>query len=112
MYSHFWSSIGLDILACIRYSRRHIRERRFAGSLWDGRYSMMPPMSGPRIGQRFGSFELIEFLGRGGFAEVYLGQNMRLHNQKAAIKILEKERVLQNSEAFEKEAGIIATLSH
>ncbi len=73
---------------------------------------MMPPMSGPRIGQRFGSFELIEFLGRGGFAEVYLGQNMRLHNQKAAIKILEKERVLQNSEAFEKEAGIIATLSH
>ena len=70
------------------------------------------PMSGPRIGQRFGSFELIQFLGRGGFAEVYLGQNMRLHNQKAAIKILEKERVLQNSEAFEKEAGIIATLSH
>lgn len=70
------------------------------------------PMSGPRIGQRFGSFELIQFLGRGGFAEVYLGQNMRLHNQKAAVKILEKERVLQNSEAFEKEAGIIATLSH
>src|SRR5207237_3952109 len=40
-----------------------------------------------RVGQQFGNYRLIRLLGRGTFAEVYLGQHMRLNTQ-AAIKVL------------------------
>ncbi len=38
-----------------------------------------------RTGQQFGNYRLIRPLGRGGFAEVYLGEHIRL-NTLAAIK--------------------------
>jgi serine/threonine protein kinase len=40
-----------------------------------------------RVGQQFGSYRLVALLGQGGFAEVYLGQHVRLSLQ-AAIKVL------------------------
>jgi len=46
-----------------------------------------------RVGQRLGNYRLIRLLGRGGFAEVYLGQHIRL-NMQAAIKVLQTQPVL------------------
>ncbi len=39
------------------------------------------------IGQQLGNYRLVSLLGRGGFAEVYLSQHIRLRTQ-AAIKVL------------------------
>ncbi len=38
-------------------------------------------------GQQLGNYQLIQLLGRGGYAEVYLGKHVRLDSQ-AAIKVL------------------------
>jgi len=40
-----------------------------------------------RSGQQLGNYKLISLIGRGGFAEVYLGEHVRLKTQ-AAIKVL------------------------
>ena len=40
------------------------------------------------VGKQFGNYQLLRLLGRGGFAEVYLGQHLLLSTQQAAIKIL------------------------
>jgi len=40
-----------------------------------------------RVGQYIGNYRLIRRLGKGGFAEVYLGQHLHLPRQ-AAIKLL------------------------
>src|SRR6266851_72563 len=65
-----------------------------------------------RIGEIFGSYELVQFLGRGGFAEVYLGKHTQLPQQMAAIKILDKQLIIAKSHQFQKEASIVATLRH
>ena len=40
-----------------------------------------------RVGQQLGNYVLTQFLGKGGFAEVYLGKHVYL-NTNAAIKAL------------------------
>jgi len=40
-----------------------------------------------RVGQQLGNYRLVGLLGQGGYAEVYLGQHVRLSLQ-AAIKVL------------------------
>ncbi len=49
-----------------------------------------------RLGQQFGNYRLIALLGQGSYAEVYLGQHVRLELQ-AAIKVLHGH--LSSSEA-------------
>ena len=39
------------------------------------------------VGQRLGNYRLVRLLGQGGFAQVYLGEHLRLGTQ-AAIKLL------------------------
>src|SRR5215471_5630546 len=64
-----------------------------------------------RVGQHFGNYRLVARLGQGGFAEVYLGQHVRL-NLQAAIKVLHTHLTDQEAEHFQQEAETIATLMH
>ncbi len=65
-----------------------------------------------RTGQRLGNYQLTRLIGRGGFAEVYLGEHVRLSTQ-AAIKIL-YTRLTESDEVeyFQREARTIAHLEH
>jgi eukaryotic-like serine/threonine-protein kinase len=62
-----------------------------------------------RVGQQFGNYQLIQFLGKGTFAEVYLGGHMHL-GTLAAVKVLRAG--LMDSDAFRTEARVIAHLVH
>ena len=65
-----------------------------------------------RVGQRLGNYRLIRLLGRGGFAEVYLGEHRHLATQ-AAIKVLFAHLGSQTDvENFRREAQTIARLIH
>ena len=43
---------------------------------------------GKHIGQQLGNYRLLNLVGRGGFADVYLGEHIHLRTQ-AAIKVLQ-----------------------
>jgi len=64
-----------------------------------------------RVGQQLGNYRLIRLLGHGGFAEVYLGEHMRLGTE-AAIKVLLGELAEEEAQGFLNEAKTIAGLSH
>ena len=64
-----------------------------------------------RIGQQLGNYRLVALLGRGGYAEVYLGQHVRL-NLQAAIKLLQTHLTGNEAEHFQHEAQTIASLTH
>lgn len=64
-----------------------------------------------RTGQQLGNYLLARPLGRGGFAEVYLGQHIYLKTQ-AAIKVLLTQVSANDIEEFLKEARTIANLLH
>ncbi len=64
-----------------------------------------------RIGQQLGNYRLVSLLGQGGYAEVYLGQHVRL-NLQAAIKVLHTHLSSKEAEHFQQEAQTIATLAH
>src|SRR5947209_11326319 len=64
-----------------------------------------------RAGQQLGSYRLIRLLGRGGFAEVYLGEHVRL-NSYAAVKVLNTQIAGSEAESFQREAYTIARLLH
>src|SRR5215472_11168233 len=66
---------------------------------------------GDRTGQQFGNYRLVRLLGQGGYAEVYLGQHLRL-NQQAAIKVLHAHLTATEAEHFQQEAQLISTLVH
>jgi serine/threonine protein kinase len=63
------------------------------------------------IGQQLGNYRVVKLLGRGGFAEVYLGQHIRLSKQ-AAIKVLHAHLSDAEIRGFEQEARTIAELEH
>ena len=64
-----------------------------------------------RLGQQFGNYRLVSLLGQGGYAEVYLGQHVRLDLQ-AAIKVLHTHLTGSEAEHFQQEAQTIARLAH
>src|ERR1700730_10813451 len=63
------------------------------------------------IGQHWDSYRLTHLLGRGSFAEVYLGEHVRLPMQ-AALKIMHAHLAQQEAEAFQHEAQTVARLLH
>lgn len=64
-----------------------------------------------RIGQQLGNYRLMQLLGQGGFAEVYLGEHVRLKT-KAAIQVLHTQLAGDQIERFQGEAKTIANLVH
>ncbi len=66
---------------------------------------------GHRVGQQLGNYLLSRLLGRGSFAEVYLGEQIYLHTQ-AALKILRVRLADKYIADFLNEAQTIAHLEH
>src|SRR2546421_589143 len=64
-----------------------------------------------RVGQQLGHYRLLRLLGRGAFAEVYLGEHLYLE-RPAAIKILHVQMEPKAQEQFRVEARTIANLQH
>ena len=64
-----------------------------------------------RVGRQLGSYRLIRLLGLGGFAEVYLGQHVRLDSY-AAVKVLNAQLAGSDVNSFQREAHTIARLLH
>lgn len=64
-----------------------------------------------RLGQRFGNYQLIRLLGKGGFAEVYLGEHIYLRSL-AAIKVLLTRVGDEEADYFIKEARLLMDLRH
>src|SRR5216683_1657418 len=63
-------------------------------------------------GQQFGSYRLLALLGRGGFADVYLGEHIYLHTSNA-VKILQIHFFnAEEQQDFLREAQFIAHLHH
>ena len=63
------------------------------------------------VGRQLGNYRLVRLLGRGGFAEVYLGTHVYLGSQ-AAIKVLTVPLSQDAASAFVAEARTLVTLSH
>ena len=67
-------------------------------------------MNSNLIGQQFGNYRLVRRLGGGGFADVYLGQHVRVATQQAAIKVLHLTDI--NEQQFQQEAVRTAAMRH
>ena len=63
------------------------------------------------IGRQLGNYRLVRLLGRGSFADVYLGEHIHL-NTLAAIKVLDMRLTNDDMGDFLKEARTIARLKH
>src|SRR5258708_15851879 len=64
-----------------------------------------------RVGEELGKYRLTRLLGRGSFAEVYLGEHVYLKSE-AAVKVLRTQLADSDIESFLKEAQTIARLVH
>src|SRR6059058_3785780 len=64
-----------------------------------------------RVGQQLGNYRLLRLLGRGGFAEVYLGEHVYL-KRRAALKVLYTSLEDEDIEPFLAEAQLLARLNH
>src|SRR5216684_3274829 len=63
------------------------------------------------VGQHLGNYRLIQLLGQGNFASVYLGEHIHLHTQ-AAVKVLHGQLAGHDVEGFLSEARTLARLRH
>jgi len=64
-----------------------------------------------RVGQQLGNYRLLRLLGRGGFADVYLGEHIYL-KKPAALKVLHLRLDEQDAAQFLHEAQTLAGLDH
>src|SRR5436305_8179072 len=68
-----------------------------------------------RVGQQFGNYRLLRWLGQGGFGQVYLGEHIHLKTQAAVKLLLEEIKAVQVETfraAFLQEAQRVASLKH
>src|SRR5712691_11671050 len=63
------------------------------------------------VGQQLGNYRLLRLIGRGGFADIYLGEHLSL-NTLVAIKILHTELAGADIEKFLTQARTISSLDH
>ena len=56
-----------------------------------------------RVGQQLGNYQLLHLIGRGNFADVYLGEHLHL-NTPAAVKVLHTRLTHEESEKLRSEA--------
>ena len=63
------------------------------------------------VGEQLGNYRIVQALGRGGFAEVYLGEHIYL-NSPAAVKVLHTRLIDEAQAAFVKEAQMLVRLHH
>ncbi len=63
------------------------------------------------VGQQVGNYRLVQLLGTGGFAEVYLGMHIHLNTQ-VAVKLLHTRLANEDVDDFRREAQMIARLIH
>jgi serine/threonine protein kinase len=63
-----------------------------------------------RVGQQLGNYRLLRLLGRGGFAEVYLGEHIHLETQ-VAVKLLLAHVAPEDIAPFRQEARMISRLT-
>jgi predicted ATPase/serine/threonine protein kinase/DNA-binding CsgD family transcriptional regulator len=63
------------------------------------------------VGQQLGNYRLVRLLGRGGFAEVYLGEHIHLQSH-AALKVLHTMPIEEQQAAFVQEAQTLVRLRH
>src|SRR5215467_10875018 len=68
-------------------------------------------MMDDRVGQQIGNYRLVQLLGSGGFADVYLGKQVFL-DSPAAIKILHTNLAQGDIEGFRSEARTLVRLIH
>ncbi len=66
------------------------------------------------IGSRILNYQIVEEIGKGGMAKVYLAKHITFENRKVAIKILESifSKNTDITSRFEREAKIMASLEH
>jgi eukaryotic-like serine/threonine-protein kinase len=64
-----------------------------------------------RVGQQLGNYQLLQLLGEGSLAEVYLGGHIHL-GTLAAIKVLHAQLSSEDIAPFRREARVIAHLIH
>src|SRR2546421_6748218 len=64
-----------------------------------------------RSGQQLGNYRLIRLVGKGGFAEVYLGEHIYL-STPVAVKVLHTQLESEDMAGFFNEAPTIARLIH
>ncbi|GHO83179.1 protein kinase domain-containing protein [Dictyobacter formicarum] len=63
------------------------------------------------VGHQLGNYRVLRLLGRGGFADVYLGEQIHLKSH-AALKVVRTQVNREQSAAFLQEARILAHLKH
>ena len=91
-----------------------VQGRSFVGSpLYQSGATMLPNQQELEAGQKFGHYEILSTLGKGGMGEVYLAQDTKL-DRKVALKILPAQLALTRDrlERFVREAKAAAALNH
>jgi eukaryotic-like serine/threonine-protein kinase len=63
------------------------------------------------IGKQLGNYQIVRLLGKGGFAQVYLGEHLYLKTT-AAIKVLLRNLAENDLQDFLNEARMVARLRH
>ena len=63
------------------------------------------------VGQQLGNYRVVRLVGRGGFADVYLGEHIHL-NSLAALKVLHAVLTAEQQESFVQEAQRLVQLRH